>query len=511
MRSPSDDFQTRLTTARTFRTGVEAKIKNLYRFCAPGRETEFDVSSSATARAAQGEAETYHTLGESYAVDLAGDLMTYFTPVEARWFETEILNDFDGQKELEEMALEIVTQREDDLSDMIATSNFYDVAPQVYFEAATHGTTAMWVQQASVSQPIFCECVPPAELLVVPGHLGILDRFREKYVPARSIPSLFINYRDQVDLSDPALDQKIKAKGNLNVKVCWGFWLDWTDPGRPRWKMECTVDSYCITKEPIDLGDMQGGCPLLVGRFNPQPGQPWARGPGLVALNDLRAYDKIAELDLLGLEDAISNTIIYPNDGVLDFSDGLVPGRAYPAGQGFDRNKIFEMTKGKNLQAAWFSEDRLQERIMKAFYQDGPRQRGDTPPTAFQWSDEQRRLQQRLGKPSAPLWSEFVLPFLQRVEYIGVQTGKLEQFMSIGDQNLKVQPVSPLQKAQNRDQIGVSRDNLMFGAQLFQDRLPEVVDMKATLDKHMSASGDRLTVLNKGTPQGAQALPPAPV
>ena len=508
MKEPSSEFKERYTDAKTFRSGVEDKIRQVYRFCAPGRETEFNQSSSRTSRSTQEEADTYHTLGESYAVDLAGDLMTYFTPVEARWFETEILNDFGGQQELEDMALEIVSKREDDLADMIATSNFYDVAPQIYFEGATHGTQAMWVQQASVTQPVFCEPVPPAELLLVPGHLGILDRFREKYVPAKSLESLFLNYA--VTFS-PAIRQKIDSKSRVMVKLCWGFWLNWSDPGRPRWMMEATVDGECITYEPIDLGDMQGACPLIVGRFNPQPGRPWARGPGLSALNDLRAYDKIAELDLLGLEDAISNTIIYPNDGVLDFSDGLVPGRAYPAGQNFDRNKIFEMTKGKNLQAAWFSEERLEMRIMKAFFQDGPRQRGDTPPTAFQWSDEQRRLQQRLGKPSAPLWSEFVLPFLQRIEYLGVQTGRLEQFMSIGDQNLKVQPVSPLQKAQNRDQIGVSRDNLMFGAQLFAERLPEVVDMKATLDKHMAASGDRLTVLNKGTPQGAQALPPAPV
>ncbi len=413
-------------------------------------------------------------------------------------------------KEAEKAVLEIVGEREDTLFDLIQSSNYNDLAPQVMFEAS-HGTIGMWVETAHITQPIYCETVPPCELLITPGHLGILDRFREKPVMASSLEALFTGW--DVDLEHQRLKSKMDKPGT-NCDVCWGFWVDWEDPGNPVWRCEITVDRIRITpKEPLTLGPLAGSCPLLVGRFNPQPNRPWGRGPAWKALPDMRVYNAVDEAVLDGLDQALRNTVIYAEDGFLDLSEGVDAGRAYPAARGFTRDQIYELQKGANLDTGFFSEDRLEERLRQRFYQDGPRQSGDTPPTATQWVDQRRRVQQRLGKPSAPLWREFFLPFVQRVEAIAIQLGKIDEALTHNEDVISVQPISPLQKAQNQDKVMTSRSNLDLAFSVFQDQVGNFVDPVKTFQNIVKSSGDDLTVIRdeEAQPEGAApdgATPP---
>jgi hypothetical protein len=495
---PSSDFQNRYSLAKRWRDAERPYLEEIYSFICPGREYDFSRSYHSTT---QHDTETFISLAEELALDFASDLVTYFTPAEAKWAEYLVTADI--PQDAAKAVTDLVTEREAQLFDLIQTSNYNDIAPQLMFEV-NHGTTAMWVQQGHISQPIHCEVVPPHELLVLPGYMGILDRFREQMVPARDLRPMFANW-PEVDLqSNPKLRSKIE-KGNSNVKVCWGFWLSWEDPGNPMWKFEITIDGDCVTKGAHTLGPYAGSCPLLTGRFNPIPGKPWGRGPARKSLPDLRVLNKVDEVVLTAMDQALHNTLIYPDDGFLDFSEGMEVGRAYPASRGFTRDQIYELQKGTSLDYGWLSEERLEERIRAAFYQDGPRQRGDTPPTASQWLDERRRVQQRLGKPSAPLWKELFIPFIQRIETLGVESGKMEEAISHQGEAISVLPISPLQKAQNQDKVLVARSNLDLGFAVFGERIP--VDPVQTFQNIVRASGDELTVVAE--PQVMDA-PPTP-
>ena len=498
MKKPSQDFQTRFDAAKRWHDAVSPIIQEIYSFCAPGTEADF----SRTSYSAQSEVTTYHSLGEEVATDLAGDLVTYFTPAESRWASYAVIAPI--EEDQADAVLQLVQSREDQLFEMIQASNYNDVAPQWGFEAASHGTPALWVQKGHISQPIFVEVVPPTELLITPGYMGILDRFRRKKVAADLLKAVFAGV--DVDLSDDRIATAMKKPGQT-VEVVWGFWLDWDDPGRPLWRMEITVDGIRVTNERVVLGDYAGSCPLLVGRFNPKPGKPWGRGSGWKALPDLRVLDKIDEVVLTALDDALLNTIIYPDDGFLDLSNGLEAGRAYAARSTFSKDQIFQVPKGTNLDYGFFSEDRLEQRIRTAFYQDGPRQRGETPPTAAQWLDERRRVQQRLGKPSAPLWTEMIYPLVQRFEHLAVESGDMDEAITHNGKVISVLPVNPLQKAQNQDQVMIARSNLEMGAAfLGPEGLAQVVDPVETLKSVVRASGDSLTKIREAPvdapPQG---------
>jgi hypothetical protein len=360
-----------------------------------------------------------------------------------------------------------------------------------------------------MTQPVHFEVIPPSQLLITPGHLGILDRFRETTVMASSLPALFAGW--EIDLSDAALQKRIKTPGTT-CKVAWGFWVDWEDPGNPVWRCEITADGKRMTPpQPLTLGPLAGSCPLVVGRFKPQPQKPWGRGAGWAALPDMRVLDMVADTTLGALDQALMNTLIYGDDGGLDLSEGIQAGRAYPAGRQFRAEQVLELGKNVNVEQGWFTEERLTERLMSIFYQDGPRQRGDTPPTAAQWLDERRRVQARLGKPSAPLFSEFIAPMVQRVEYLLVRAGKLPNAITHNEQELTIQPISPLMKAQNQDKVMVSRSNLDMAFSVLQDQAGTVVDMVATMKNIVKASGDELTVIRDEQEMPPDATAPAPV
>lgn len=496
---PSKDFSTRLAAAKQWRSSVEPRIKEIYSFCAPGRERDFDKNTKSQAE----DVTTFHSIGEEVATDLAGDLVTYFTPAETRWCSYAVIAEV--SEDDADAVLKLVQEREDKLFELIQASNYNDVAPQWGFEAATHGTPALWVTKGHLNQPIHIEVVPPSELMLTPGHMGILDRFRKAYVAADTLKALFAD--DDVDLSSQKVKRMMEKPGQI-VEVIWGFWLSWDDPARPMWLREITVEGERVSKEREEIGDYAGSCPLLVGRFNPQPRKPWGRGAGWKALPDMRVLDKIDEVLLTAMDDALQTTIIYPDDGFLDLEDGIEPGRAYAARSNFNSNSIYEFPKAANLDYGFFSEERIEQRIRTAFYQDGPRQRGETPPTAAQWLDERRRVQQRLGKPSAPLWTEMIYPLVQRIEFLAVENGDMDEAITHNGRAISVLPISPLQKAQNQDQVMVARSNLELGvAMLGPEGMAGVVDPIGTMKNIVKASGDTLTsirdeqVVNETPPQ----------
>lgn len=487
MTESSDDFKSRLLSARRFRDAARPFIEEVLSFCRPGREKEFQRSPNSKSLT---DTTKFISLPEELATDLAGDLVTYYTPPESKWLDLEASQaDIDD----EDAVLELLTEREDDIKGLFESSNYYDIAPQWGFETSSHGTPALWVQKAHSTQPIHFEAVPPSQLLITPGHLGILDRFREVSVQASTLPALFFGW--QVNLSDPILAAKIK-KPNAWCKVVWGFWVDWSDPGRPLWKAEISVDGKQVLA-PMVLGEFAVACPLLVGRFNPQLDTPWGRGPGWKALADMRVLDKIAEVTLSGLDQSILNTIIYADDGFLDLSEGIQGGTAIPASRGFTKDGIYDLSRNVNVDQGWFSEERFEEKLRTAFYQNGPRQRGETPPTASQWLDERRRVQQRIGKPSAPLWTELIGPMIQRVEFLGAQAGLIKGPITFNKNVVNTKPISPLQKAQNQDQVMVAQSNLQLAQGVFGDQVGGIVDGVQTFRNIVQKSGDELTVIRK--------------
>lgn len=495
-RKPSKAFSTRYHVAKRWRDEIEPDLKEVMRFTAPDRANCFSSSPYSKDRA---DTDTYISIGEEMATDLAGDLVNFYMPSEQKWAEYEVMVPI--PQEAAQQVEALVNARETQLFDALDQSNFNDIKPQIMFEAGTHGTPALWVDQGHLAEPLFIETVPPNELLITPGHMGYLDRFREKWVAADFLEATL----PSMNLDLPAIRRKMQQQHQW-FKVCWGYWLNWSDPGNPRWNREITVDGNLVSEKEEDIGPINGSCPLLVGRFNPRPNSPWGRGPAIKALPDLLTLDKIQEVILGKLDEQLDPAWTYIDDGVLNFANGIVGGHAYPR----KHEQMPEpLLAPANLDYGFFEKNQMEERIRTAFYQDGPRQRGDTPPTASQWLDERRRVQARLGKPSAPIFTELLLQLVHRTEFVLVSLGQLEQAITVDGVTLNVRPISPMQRSQNQDKALITRANLEFGFGVFQDQFPQLVDMLTTYQNYVKATGDELTILNpkQQTPNEAENPP----
>ena len=120
------------------------------------------------------------------------------------------------------------------------------------------------------------------------------------------------------------------------------------------------------------------------------------------------------------------------------------------------------------------------------------------------------RVQQRLGKPSAPIWSELILPMIQRFETLAVQLGRIDAAITHDGQAITVVPLSPLQKAQNQDKVMITRSNLeMFATLVGPEAMAQFVDVIGTGQAVAKASGDELLQFHD-QPQGAPVAPAAP-
>jgi hypothetical protein len=477
---PSKAFSTRYSAAKRWRAQVQPEIKEVLRYCAPDRVNEFSDGTQIA------ETDTFTSIGEEMSTDFAGDLVNYYFPSEQRWSELEVMTPV---AEANAAAVEkLVKEREAAIFDLLDMSNFNDLKPQLMFEAC-HGTMALWMDAGHLTEPIFMEVLPPSEVLITPGHRRFLDRFRESQVIAQNLQATLPN----ANLNDPAIQKKMEREG-ATAKVCWGYWLDWSDPGNPQWRHEITIDGKRVTEPEMIIGPMNGACPMLVGRFNPRVKHPWGRGPGRKALPDLSTLNKIEEVVLTKLDDQLDPAWSYMDDGVMDLKYGVEPGMAYPRRSAEPPAPLHDESR---LDYGFYTKGDLEERVRVAFYQDGPRQRGDTPPTASQWVDERRRVQARLGKPSAPIATELGLPIIQRAEYLGVQLGMLESAITLNGSVINVRPISPMQRSQDQDKAMISRSNMDTGQQVFGDQFVQVIDPVQSYQNYLKATGDEIIVLRE--------------
>jgi hypothetical protein len=79
--------------------------------------------------------------------------------------------------------------------------------------------------------------------------------------------------------------------------------------------------------------------------------------------------------------------------------------------------------------------------------------------------------------------------------YLGAQAGMLENAITINNRVINTKPISPLQKAQNQDQVMVARSNLDMAFGILQDQTASVIDPIQTMKNIVKASGDELTVI----------------
>lgn len=478
-----DEFEKRFKAAKEHRSGqFEEEAREAYMFCFNGRESEWD-GNKAKSRNDEPE-EIFTDVVQTVAEEFAEELFSTMTPENSPWVEYEPGGPVDGEQE--KAAQGELEEFEQAIARALRKSNYYTEGSTAFLDAAV-GNVAMWVDRPTLNGAIVCEAVPIAQVYLRLGPHGIDDRFRQQHFLYSDLPVL---------LPDAEFDRDTKRKIDeakmAKARVVRGFWRDWSDVENPVWRQGVRVDNKPCGLDKV-LGP-DGSVPLLVGRFRPVPGSAWGRGPARRILKTLRVLDELTRMNLEGMDRQLDPAFIYAHDGILDLSDGIESGIAYPAAPGAV-DSVQPLGLFGNLDYGFFSEERIYEIVREAFYREVV-QKGKTPPSASQYVGEGQKNLRRMARPAAKTWDEFGVGLLKRVEWLERQSGG-----SLRDMELPLlqegviipRPISPLEMAQAQEEVMVAHSLMGMASEIMgPEQAALLVDGPTTWNNMKAKLKDKL-------------------
>lgn len=481
------DFKKRLDEAKLFKDDIKADLVEGYFFTAPRRAREIKYGTGPKANksvTAQDQAELHTTIGIECGDDFAAMLVDAFMPPNFDWARRgRGMLDSESWAEIKEDA-----QKGDlVIMEAIKASQLYGVIKTAFYPDMALGTAALWIEDGtSLASPPDVRAIPIRALDICPGPNGTVGaRFVTEHVYNRDIPAVLKG----IELP-PEVTQKIQAKPNDTSPVVWGLIPNYDTPGTEAWDYCIHVNGREVHHEPLTG---EGSCPLIVGRFNVDPSNPWADGPTLMSLPYLRALDALTQLVQDNAEFQVDPSFIFPSDGIMNFEGGLQSGMAYPAHMGFDKGQIAWLRPDSRPDQGLITAEMLREGIRRLHYADFPEQKGKTPPTASQWIDEMVKMQKRLGLAGQTFWYEMPRAIFMRFKFLMEKRGLIKK-LTVQGQAVSLEPYNPAVKGQEYQEVQMAQQLLSLNLSFGGVEGNVAVDVQATMRNIQEKLGDKLVV-----------------
>jgi hypothetical protein len=486
----SEDACQRLADARTQKSVVLPDLQEAYFFTRPRLSRQMSSSSKPSAILTRDVDELATGLGSEVSEDFATEVIAAFFPLGQRWVVSSAeASRVDGADD------DDIDGLQDDIENYDKTvfaaingSNFTSEISGALDPDAAIGTIGLWTAAPGAGRPYKVEHVPLQELEInvdPDGNVG--DRFRVRFVKYRNLRSLIGR---EVELPN-TIERKIKDRPNGMAEVCWCFWRDWTVP-----EDDVYVHVLLVDKKQVYFSHLVGeGClPLLVFRFSPDKLHAWGNGPAIKSLQEFRVLDTITATTQDACEVALNPPIWYPDDGVVNFDSGLEPGRAYAKRPGGNSGDFGSLAFMGSPDIGFYTATDLERRVKRKFFADYPEQKGDTPPTATQWTDEMVRAQRRIGTPGAKFWREGPYEIYRRFEYLLDKDSKIEK-VKFNGKALTLTPNNPATQAQDNQKLQVASQLLGLFKSFFPQTSQASIDEMKTMDNIKKLVKDQVIVL----------------
>jgi hypothetical protein len=217
--------------------------------------------------------------------------------------------------------------------------------------------------------------------------------------------------------------------------------------------------------------------PMYVVRWNSMPGEVYGRGPGHIALPDVRTLNRVKELGLHAINKAINPPMLATQRGILGSLD-LRPGGITIVR---DPNGVKEFQTQARFDVTNFAVEDLRQSIGKIFFLDKltlPPRTETGEMTAFEISRRVEEMQKVLGPTLGRLNAEFLTPLVVRAFKMLLRGGALPPVPAILQErgiDIKITFVNQLarsQKIEDVSNIQAWTQDLML---LAQDK-PEALD-----------------------------------
>jgi hypothetical protein len=412
----------------------ETLWETAYDYIAPERAVFFRQQNRSPQEVGD---EVFDSTAIDQAERLVNLIISGLTPPWQRWFRLIPGADLRDPQLREQIApqLEDVEYR---MLTMLSRSNFYQELQPVLLDRIVGGTGTLCVRPDMDRRRLRFKAPPLSEIAVEEDNAGEIVSLARRY--KLSFRQIMRGYGQQVP--QEWVNQHQHDEDNCKHQVY-------------EWNSQDVLGDWLYV---VFLSD---GGHELVRRTDPQPyifstrwskvpGSAYGRGPGLRALADVRALNKIKELALKNAAKSVAGIYTVTDDGVINpYTLSMEPGTFIPVAENdIQRPAIAPLPESGNFDVAMFQMDELRNSIKSIFMADQFQPLGRTPMSATEVMERTRVIAQDMGATIARLQFELLLPVLRATYYWMAQMGELPEELSIDGNVLDVDFVSQLAQAQ---------------------------------------------------------------
>lgn len=416
------------------RKGWETLWDTAYRYIAPERAAVFHSSQRETAHDIQ--ADVFDSTAIEAAEKLVNLLISGMIPPWSKWFRLV------PSTTLDEQAREQMRGPLQDLAALVlqelSGSNFYQESQPMLLDRVVGGTggLSMKVHNGRLA----FRCIPLSELAVSEDSLGRVSHVaRRSQIDIASLKRLYedqlpAQFKEEIAQKKPFDKEDIYEVSALQADGQWEYKLVLKRP----------------SPEVVLEEDLTPVSRLVVTRWSKVPGHAYGRGPGLRALSDVRALNKIKELTLKNAAIAVGGAWTVVSDGVINPQTLIIePGVRIPVASNNPNDpSVLPLPSYADFDVANFSMEDLRNSIKAAFMADQFQTLGRTPLSATEVAERTRVIASDMGASLSRMQTEFLVPVLKFVLHHLREKGQAPDFVDIQGQFTDVQFVSRLAQAQ---------------------------------------------------------------
>jgi len=387
---------------------------------------------------------------------LAAGLHGMLTNPASNWFSLRIKDndDFSDNSEAKQWLEETTNVILSELSAPAVA--FPSHIHEYYLSLCSIGTACMFIGEPSTREGISFRAIHIDEIFIAENADGIIDTvFRSFKMTVRQIVQKWgeksLSPRIQKMYENQEFDKEVELLHCVYPR-------DDIDKGKKAATMLPVASVYIDEKEKHVLAE--GGfdeMPFMVSRWSKTVGEVFGRSPAMTALPDIKMLQEIMKTTIKAAQKVVDPPLLVPDDGVLG------PVRTIPGGLNYYRAssgaRIEPLLTGGNIGLSYEMMNDLRERIRTTFFLDQLQFQGAPRMTATEVVERTERTLRLLGPTLGRLQSEFLGPMIERIYGVLVRAGRLpEPPESIAEQELKIEYVSPLARAQRQTETqGIMR------------------------------------------------------
>jgi len=382
----------------------------------------------------------------------AASLMAFLVNPATRWFDLKTLNPEANKIHDNAVWLDFASQR---LLNAFNEPNarFYGHMFRALTDIGAFGNAGMFTLEGTVTDLAF-RALPLSELYFLENSEGVVNT---KY---RLISMSFRQIKLKAEKDGWILNDKFERLHTKNpfdttnvihaVTPREDAELDSLGSGNMPWS-SCWVwrDQAHVFKQSGFNED-----PIAIGRWDIDAGESYAKGPGHVALADVKTVNAMSKSNLMAAEKVLMPPLMVHDDGVMGIIDLSAGAKNVVKGKGSStRPPIEPIHDIGNLPISFDMEKARREAINKAFFVDVLQLVGETEMTATEVLTRTNEKGRMIAPSIGLLQSEFLGPIIERSFSILTRSGAIPPPPdSLIGEDLRIVYVSPLSRAQREEE-----------------------------------------------------------